>query len=343
MAHHAPRLRPFGSVHADREPAMPPTRRSLFTATLAAIASIAVVLVGATPAHAEPSVTEIENQIDKAWAKLEPIIEKHNATRQDLAVKKKQADALGKKIQPLQRQVDEAMGKVSELAVQAYKGNNASTLNAILATGSPTSLMDQLGVLDQFARQQQHDIQAVVDLKNKYAAQKGPLDVLVAQLTRTEAELAAKKKEIDAEVARLQKLRLVAYGNGGGGVLRPAPCPATYPGGSIGQVVKFACAQIGKPYVWGAAGPNSYDCSGLTLRAWQQAGVTLPHNAARQRAMMPHVSRAELRPGDLVFYSNLAHVGIYVGNGWVVHAPTSGDKVRMRKVDGGVHSYGRPG
>ena len=344
MAPQASRLRPASSAHADATAAKPRNRWSPLTAALAAIVGIAVVLVGSTPAIAEPSVTEIERQIDEAWEKLEPIIEKHNATRQDLAAKKKQADALGRKIQPLEVQIEAALGKVGQIAVQAYKGNEVSALNAILTSGTPTTLMDQLGLLDQIARGQQRDIQAVVDLRNSYAAQKGPLDVLVAQLTRTEAELAAKKKEIDAEVTRLQKLRLIAYGNGAGGALRPAPCPLVYPGGAVGKVVKFACAQIGKKYQWGSDGPNTFDCSGLTMRAWEQAGVSLPHNAARQRATIPSVSRANLKAGDLVFYNNLAHVGIYVGDGWIVHAPQTGDWVRMRKVDvGNIHSYGRPG
>jgi cell wall-associated NlpC family hydrolase len=114
-------------------------------------------------------------------------------------------------------------------------------------------------------------------------------------------------------------------------------------------VIRFACAQIGKPYVWGAEGPGSYDCSGLTLRAWAQVGVGLPHNAAAQRRAVKSVSRSQLRPGDLVFYyADLHHVAMYAGkiNGtdWIVHASQSGEPVQMRKMDAGgnIHSYGRP-
>ncbi|MFI6758288.1 NlpC/P60 family protein [Micromonospora sp. NPDC050417] len=320
------------------------TRWPIRTAVLAAIAGVVAVLLGATAAHAEPSVTDIEKQIDAAWNQLEPTIEKANATRQDLAVKKKQADTLAKRMLPLQLQIDQAMGKVSNMAVRAYKGDNASAINAILTTDSPTMLADQLTILDQFARRQQHDVQAVVDLKEQLAAQKAPLDTLVAQLTRTEADLAAKKKQIDAEIDRLQKLRLKVYGNGGGGTLRPAPCPSSYPGGPSGIAVTFACAQIGKMYVWGAAGPNTYDCSGLMLAAWAKAGVTLPHNAAAQRRATAYVKQAELRPGDLVFYyADLHHVGMYVGDGWVVHASQAGEPVKMKRLDTAtVHSLGRP-
>jgi len=303
-----------------------------------------VLFTGTTPALAEPSVAEIEKQIDTAWNKLEPIIEQHNATRQDLTAKKKQAAALQKKIAPLQAQIDVAMNRVSDFAVEAYKGDRASAVNALLTNKSPAALVGQLSVLDQFARQQQREVQAVVDLKDKYAAQKEPLDQMVRQLTKTEAEQAKKKKEIDAEIDRLQKLRIQAYGNGAGGPLAPAPCPSTYPGGAAGKAVKFACAQIGKPYVWGAEGPGSYDCSGLTLAAWNKGGVSLPHNARQQQQRTKRISKSELRPGDLVFYyPGVTHVGMYVGNGWIVHASRAGEPVKMKKMGGDIHSFGRPG
>ncbi|MFJ8201614.1 C40 family peptidase [Micromonospora chalcea] len=133
------------------------------------------------------------------------------------------------------------------------------------------------------------------------------------------------------------------YGKGGGGPLRPAPCPAGYPGGPAGAAVKFACAQIGKIYVWGAAGPDHFDCSGLTMAAWAKGGVSLPHSARQQHGVTKRISRAELRAGDLVFYySDLHHVAMYVGDGWVVHASQSGKPITMKRVDDGdINSYGR--
>jgi cell wall-associated NlpC family hydrolase len=108
--------------------------------------------------------------------------------------------------------------------------------------------------------------------------------------------------------------------------------------------VSFACAQIGKPYGWGQAGPDAYDCSGLTMAAWAEAGVSLPHNAAAQRDVVSYVDRSDLRPGDLVFYySDLSHMGMYVGGGWIVHASRAGVPIQMSPIDRSpVHSYGRP-
>ncbi|MFC0532835.1 C40 family peptidase [Phytohabitans kaempferiae] len=317
-------------------------RRTVITALVA----IATVLSTGTVARAQPTPAEIEKQIDEAWVKLEPIAEKHNATRQDLAVKREKAQALAKKIAPLQLQIDLAMAKVGEYAAEQYKGGNFSALNAILTTGSPTTFANQLEILDVFARRSQADIQQVVELRERYAAQKEPLDVLVGQLTEEEAQLAAKKKQIDTEITKLEKMRLDAYGAGGGvGALRPAACPVSYDGSAGTKAAKFACAQIGKSYVFGSEGPNSYDCSGLTMKAWSAAGVGLPHNAARQRNSVPSVSRSNLKVGDLVFYySDLHHVGIYVGGGYIVDASKPGVPIKMRTINAApIHSYGRPG
>jgi cell wall-associated NlpC family hydrolase len=93
-------------------------------------------------------------------------------------------------------------------------------------------------------------------------------------------------------------------------------------------------AQLGKPYVWGAAGPDSFDCSGLMEYAWQAAGVSLPHSSSAQYDVGTHVSESELQPGDLVFYySPISHVGMYIGNGKIINAPEPGDVIKIVGVN----------
>ncbi len=97
--------------------------------------------------------------------------------------------------------------------------------------------------------------------------------------------------------------------------------------------LSIARAQIGKPYVWGAAGPNTFDCSGLTLYAWGKVGISMIHFAASQYAEFPHVSRAQLQPGDLVFFgSPIHHEGIYEGGGIMIDAPETGENVRRDSI-----------
>ncbi|MFN8076274.1 MAG: NlpC/P60 family protein [Kineosporiaceae bacterium] len=96
------------------------------------------------------------------------------------------------------------------------------------------------------------------------------------------------------------------------------------------RAIRFACAQLGEPYRWGAAGPGAWDCSGLTMGAWAAAGVGLPHSSRMQAGYGRPVSRSELRPGDLVFfYHPITHIGLYLGGGMMIHAPHTGDVVRI--------------
>ena len=100
--------------------------------------------------------------------------------------------------------------------------------------------------------------------------------------------------------------------------------------GRAAAAVQYAMAQVGKSYVYGAAGPNSFDCSGLTMAAWATAGVGLPHSSSAQYGSGTHISESQLQPGDLVFYySPISHVGMYIGNGMIVNAenPSSGIRV----------------
>jgi cell wall-associated NlpC family hydrolase len=107
-----------------------------------------------------------------------------------------------------------------------------------------------------------------------------------------------------------------------------APAPAPTPAAQV--AVDTALAQQGKPYVWGGAGPDSFDCSGLTQYAYAAAGITLPHSSSMQSTLGAPVAYADLQPGDLVFfYSPVSHVGMYIGNGQMVHAGTSGDVVKV--------------
>jgi peptidoglycan DL-endopeptidase CwlO len=326
---------------------VPPSRVSTFRIGVAAGLVVLVTLaLGATSAHADPTVAEVEAQINAAWNEAEPLIEQYNGIHEQYQRNKAQQDQLQQAIAPLQREVDLARLRVGAIAEKAYKGGPGDSFGALLSAGSPANLADQLTFLDQMARDQANQVSAASKTKATYDEQKAPIDALVAELGKQDADLAARRAAIEVKLSDLQKLRIKAYGSGGGGVgkYRPWPCPSEYLPTNGYKAAAFACAQAGKPYVWAAAGPNSYDCSGLVLAGWKQVGVYLPHNAAAQRRSMPYVSRANIQIGDLVFYfSDLHHVAMYVGGGKVINAPNFGDVVRMTGIDTWpVHSIGRP-
>lgn len=311
--------------------------RALGAVALAVFVSLLPISV----AHAEPDVAAIEKQIEETWVKLEPTIEQYNNVHNQLKRNQAKSAELAKKIQPLQLQVDLALTRVGELAAQFYKGGGSTSgIRAILISGSPTNLAEQLALLDQLAKSQRDQISAVTEIRDRFDNEKRQLDEIIRLQAAQDADLAAKKKTIEAELTRLNNLRIQAYGSSTvGGSLRVGPCPAVYIGGAAGTAVKTACAQIGKAYIWAAAGPNNFDCSGLTQYAWSKAGLSLTHFTGAQWRETTAIPASQARPGDLVFfYSDLHHVGMYVGNGIMVHAPHAGDVVRMKRIS----EYGAP-
>jgi peptidoglycan DL-endopeptidase CwlO len=330
-----------------------PPRRIFAVPFVAAVAALLVCLSPATHAQAAPPPAEIEAQIDQKWLTVEPVIEQYNELQTQLNANKAKAAALQQKLQPLQLQVDLAMSKVSDIAVQFYKGGSATAWNALLSTGSPATFADQLALLNQLAYGRSQEIHSVAVVRDKYAADKKSLDDLIAQQAPQVAALAEKKTQIEGEIAALQKLRQQAYGTGGGGtgVLKPVACPVEYVGGAAGRAVQLACQQIGKPYIFAtpsdikAPNANSFDCSGLISWVWWQAAkVYLNHGSRDQFTATQRITLAQMRPGDLAFfYGDRHHVAIYAGQGWFVHASRSGVPVKMAKLDqmGPTNGFGR--
>ncbi|MFF1443014.1 NlpC/P60 family protein [Streptomyces sp. NPDC058295] len=208
----------------------------------------------------------------------------------------------------------------------------------------------------------QHDLKiAKATVQKKLAAARELLSRLTAQ---EKARLAAIEKQRQeeaarkaAELARQQAAEQAAAQQESGGAsaatgsssTAPAPAPSENPAYATKaeKALAFARAQIGKPYVWGATGPDSYDCSGLTQAVWKAAGVTLPRTTYDQVNAGTTVSLADARPGDLIFfYDDVSHVGVYIGNGMMIHAPKPGAYVREESVfydgESAIHSVVRP-
>ncbi|MEU4694801.1 NlpC/P60 family protein [Actinoplanes sp. NPDC023714] len=310
------------------------------------MAAAGIILTGPAVAHAEPTPASVEKQIDEQWNKLEPVIEEYNSVHTKLKKLRKQQSSLAKTLTPLQVKVDVAMAQVRGLAVDAYMQGPPNAFNAMLMSGSPTGLTEKLSLLDQLAQNQTASIENVAKLRDKYAGDKATVDQLATEIAARDKDLASKKKAIEKEIDKLQKARIAAYGTADvdDGPLRTGPCPVTYTNDKGGRAAQKACDLIGKPYVFGSNGPNSYDCSGLTQKAWASVGVSLEHYTKDQYGSTKSVSRGELKPGDLVFYySDVHHVAIYIGGGMVVHAPHTGDHVRMATIDRGpIAGYRRP-
>jgi peptidoglycan DL-endopeptidase CwlO len=219
------------------------------------------------------------------------------------------------------------------------------------------NLIADLNQARELLHERQHDLRVA---KSQAEARKNALDAQRKQLSDLSAKqerlLSQVKGElgrmIQAERARQQRAaeakfraqvaaqqaaaRTVGAGGGGSSHFAPSePIPADIPApnGGAQAAINFALAQKGKPYRYAATGPDSYDCSGLTMMAWRAAGVSLPHSSAAQYASLPHVPEAAMAPGDLVFFGHpIHHVGMYLGGGTMIAAPQTGDVVKISAV-----------
>ncbi|MFU8875352.1 NlpC/P60 family protein [Micromonospora sp. SL4-19] len=330
---HAPSQPPLRPVGARRV-----VRRLL---TLVAAVAVGAGLLAA-PAHAAPpTVDEIDAQIDKQWEKLEPTIENYNKVRSQLKVNKKKSADLQKKMVPLELESALAMNRVGDIAAHYYMRGPSQEIGALLVSSKPGVLGEQLVMLDRLAQQQRKQIAGVLATRDKYNRQKQKLDALIAEEIKQQDELAATKKQIDAEIKRLTAMLPKTS-------VRVEGCPKIdgVLGSAAQTAIKTACAQVGDPYVWGATGPNSFDCSGLTQYAYKAAGISLTHFTGAQWKEGRAIARADARPGDLVFFgSDLHHVGLYLGNGLMVHAPRTGKPVQVSNINNqgsGIAGFRRP-
>ncbi|MFI5839772.1 NlpC/P60 family protein [Catenuloplanes sp. NPDC051500] len=319
----------------------------MFSSAVTRVARITLavaVLIGAVaaPASADPdapqSMQELRQRLAAAAHQLEVVIEEHNALREDVADTERRRSEIGAQKAPVEFAMVERQERIGHLAASAYRSSgNARAL--MLAAGGGADLLERLLTLDVLAREQNQELHALTESRARFAAMEREADVLAAKQREQQVELSVRKAEIEKEIERLRRMRLAS-----GARVRPLDlAPPAPPSGLAGNAIRFAYAQLGKPYRWGADGPSSFDCSGLTMAAWEHAGTPLPHNAARQWQTVQRIGRDDLRPGDLVFYyGGISHVALYVGDGKMIHAPTVGENVRIDPVTyQPVHGYGR--
>jgi cell wall-associated NlpC family hydrolase len=239
--------------------------------------------------------------------------------------------------------------RVAAGAAAAYRSGGLDPALSLVASGTPQTFLDKSSSLDEIARYESTEVAAADAAQRQVAAVQVVHDAQVAQQQKTLTAIASQRKSIEgmlnqqqqllsrlkaSQRARLAHQQAVAVHHEV--VQRTTYHPPTYNGPAAGQAaiaVKYAYAQLGKPYQWGGAGPDSFDCSGLTMRSWGAAGVSLPHSAAGQQAMLPAVSLSNLEPGDLVFYGRPAfHTAIYVGGGNIIQAPHTGANVEVSSL-----------
>jgi cell wall-associated NlpC family hydrolase len=222
---------------------------------------------------------------------------------------------------------------VGQLAAQSYMSGGVDSVLQLLTSSNPQTIISRASIMQEL---QQENGDKVSQIAAAVAAAQRAQDAAKQQSKKAaalSAEIAAKQKKALAKERLLnskvfQKAMKVFNRTG------QYPNISIPTGNSIGeQALRAALTRRGSPYVWGAAGPRAFDCSGLVLWAYAQVGISLPHFTGAQWQMGVHVSRQDLEPGDLVFfYPDIGHVGLYIGNGLMVDAPDFGEVVQVQPV-----------
>jgi cell wall-associated NlpC family hydrolase len=317
-----------------------------------ALVAVVGVLVSSVPAQAAPtSSAEAAELVAAKGHELEVISEQFNEAREALKSQLAIAEAARAEFDAATAQLAAAQERVRGLARSAYTGESLGSFQAMLTSESADAFVDRMSTL-QLVAGHQNEILDAAAAASTVAAQaratadraateaQAQYDAVAAQQTALEAEIATYQAAF-AQLSAQEQQQAIAGHHAEDRASRSAerePLAATGPIVANSQAAQIAVdtamAQRGKPYVWAAEGPGSFDCSGLVLFAYAAAGVGVPHSSRMQSQMGQAVSRDQLQPGDLVFfYSPVSHVGIYIGNGQMVHAPTSGDVVKVASID----------
>jgi cell wall-associated NlpC family hydrolase len=315
---------------------------------------------------------QLAAKIEKLGDTIEQYAEQANAAQIELDDLSQQVADSEAKVAAAQAERDQHREEIRSYAIKAYVSGGSTPTAQSTATNASDSDVGQSylsaaagnrqQLVDQL-RATEHDLQTQItelnaaksqaeaktnDLNSKKTAAQSASDELErlksqtdAEITRlVQAEQARKAAEEEARAQaraaaqQAQQAATRARSGGGstssGGSVDPGPAPAS--NHDVNAVISAAKAQLGKPYQWGAAGPNSFDCSGLTMWAWRAGGVSLPHYTGAQYGATRHVSISDLQPGDLVFYNGMNHVALYIGGGQIIHAPHSGDVVKISSL-----------
>ncbi|HET9556224.1 MAG TPA: NlpC/P60 family protein [Actinomycetota bacterium] len=312
---------------------------------------LTVLSTGLLTASATPATSaRLEDQLDQLNRESDQLVEQYNQSNETLARIKRSLKGLRGQADVAEEDLRKLRAVLGARASAAYIQGAGSAVAAVLGSDDPAAAIARVQVLDLLAA---HDGDLMDQLgvagksfderhRNLVAAQKAQ----AAEVDRLAAKKAEVQRAADKTRALLARMRAPdrpAAPSQPSGPVAPPPSGGGGGSGSAAAVVAYARAQVGKPYCYGGSGPGCFDCSGLTMMAWRQAGVSLPHSSASQYNVGRRISASELQPGDLIFYySPISHVSVYIGGGQRISATHTGDYVRVQSLGSSIVGYARP-
>lgn len=320
------------------------------------VAITASMLIGGAPVAAAPTPASSADQLLTKYRALSVNAEKtaeamktaqveYDSHRRTVRAERAKAASAAAKVEAMNGRMAVAQKRVDAIARASFRGARINRLYAMLVSDSPQNLLDTMSGLEVMSRQSAADLRSVVTVAREAKAAESDAERTADAATRaiaasekTRGELQAKQADLQLQAVQIRAIYQSMTGRQLAALRGPRyrfDAKAVPKGTSPELVaVQAAISRIGDPYVWGAVGPDQFDCSGLMLWAYKQAGQTIPRTSEAQLGGGKPVDRGDLKPGDLIiYYPDAHHVGMYVGDGYVIHASTFGVPVAVVPID----------
>ncbi|MGW0199698.1 C40 family peptidase [Nonomuraea sp. NPDC003201] len=303
----------------------------------AAAAALSLVALAVTPgaAVAEPSPAKARAKLVKLNEQADQVVERYNQATEAYKKAKKKYDTLNTELRLKDARASSLRDDLVRLAVNDYQFGPIRGWEGLAGQADPTAILNSMASFREMAESRAAKVRAYEAATKELRDRRNDAKTTLAESDTARDKVSDEKSKIEKLIAEQTKLlrRLGAFKTGD-----PNSAGIKYTGPASGNArlaLQFAFAQVGKPYRFGGTGPGSYDCSGLTQAAWRQAGVELPRTTWTQWSWgsARRVPLNALQPGDLLFSKGLGHMGMYAGNGKMVHAPQTGDVIKVVDLD----------
>lgn len=303
---------------------------------LSATGIVALMLSIPGSATAEPDIDNVRDRVNRLYDEAEQATERYNNAKLELQQLNDELDSLEADETREGKRLARIRGDVRDSILQTYQGDTLGAAGGLLDS-DPDGFLNELSTMSTVSDIQDSLLSDYNDELKAYAIRHEETEDRRNQIADLEKQLADEKDTINAKLDRAKDLlddleadeREAIMSRGS--ERAPSEVPAS---GRAAAAVQYAMAQVGDAYVWGATGPDAFDCSGFTMMAWAQAGVSLPHSSSAQYNAGVRVAKSDLQPGDLVFYYRpISHVDMYIGNGMIVGAANPSVGVRVASLD----------
>ncbi|MEU4150134.1 NlpC/P60 family protein [Streptomyces sp. NPDC026659] len=338
------------------------------TAATLALAGAATATAFEGVGHAEPQLTpaQVRTRVDTLYREAESATEKYNGAKEKADTAQRRLNSLYDETAREQARLNTARDALGTYAAAQYRDGTIAPTWQLALSSDPDRYLDGAALAERVGDQQAGAVTRVRTQLREIERLRGAARVELKSLRGRQAEAKRQKRTVTTKLTEARRLldRLTprerekatgtapahagraavtatrpvrahtpAGGTAGNRAAKATGAPAVASNSRAAAAVAYAYRKLGSPYVWGATGPNAFDCSGLIQAAYRSAGVSLPRTTYAQINAGRRVSRSQLRPGDLVFfYSGVSHVGLYIGNGRMIHAPNPSAPVRVAPI-----------